>query len=100
MKLVKYFYDSLISLKIISFKNGTDSNYYFYFEGTFLRKAIIRKQNNLMQFNFTVEHNKHTSLEIEQIATQDPKAKDFYQLLRMGKAFFGKFKTLIQIRND
>jgi hypothetical protein len=93
MKLVSYYYDTSNTLRKISFRDGRAGYYYFQFEGPYLRKAEFDKQ--AFSTDFTIEDNSYTLSEIEQRIARYPEKKQFYELLKMGKTFFEKFKTLL-----
>jgi hypothetical protein len=97
IKLVQYFYDNSNVLKKISFRNGREGYYYFYFEGASLRKVRVVKNAGLinLQYFFTNRDNQHTASEIDGVITRHSEQKDSYELLKMGKSFFDKFKTLL-----
>src|SRR5436189_4648952 len=97
MQIFSYFYDNMNKLKKISFRNGRTGYYYFYFEGAYLKKARVIKQDHLinLKYYFTVEDNMCTVSEIERRMTQEPEKKDLYETLKIGKGFFDKFKSLL-----
>lgn len=101
MRLVKYFYNNSNGIKKISFRNGQEGNCYFYFEethqGTFLRKVRVYKNGGFMnlQYYFTSEDNWFTLSEIDQRIISNPERKELYELLKTGKTFLDKFKTLL-----
>jgi hypothetical protein len=92
LKVVYYYYDSLSSVRKVTFRNGREGYYDFYFDGPDLRKA--RRFEAILQPNvkyyFTAEDNKQTDKEIEINTTQNPEKKSFYDIMKMGKAFLEK----------
>jgi len=98
MKLVSYYFDTLNVVHKIIFRNGRDGYSYFYFKGNQLRKASVLKKAGLinMQYYYTAEDNAYLPSAIEQKIKQNPGSKDLYELLKRGKAFLEKFKTLLQ----
>jgi len=95
MKLVFYYYDSSNTLKKISFRNGQEGYYYFYFKGAVLLKARLFKPGGLTnsKYYFSAEENRLTISDIMWRATQDPSKKGLYETLKLGKEFLQKFKT-------
>jgi len=95
LQVVKFLYDSSNVLKKVSFANGRKGTYYFYFEGTYLRKVRVLYQGGLinLQYYFTIQDNWFTFSEIDQRITSNPENKELYELLKTGKDFFYKFKT-------
>jgi len=96
MQLVTYFYDDQ-ALKKISFKNGQEGHYIFYFEGPYLRKIRIIKHAGLIdvQYYYTIEENKASNAQIKQWSQRYPEKIDMYELLNKSNAFQAKFKSLL-----
>ena len=97
MNLVSYYYDSSNVLKKVFSYSRSEGRRYFYFEGIYIRKVRVLKLGDLinLQYYFTDEDNKYAVPEIEQRMTRDIEVKDLYELLKMGKSFLNKFKTLL-----
>jgi len=97
MKLVKYFYDKTNTLRKISYRNGGEGDYYFYFEGTYIRKVRVIKYAGFinLQHYFTKEDNQYSPPEIEKWTTVHPERKESFELLKTGRDFLNKFKSLL-----
>ncbi|HEX7846189.1 MAG TPA: hypothetical protein VF476_10350 [Chitinophagaceae bacterium] len=96
MKTVTYYIDSLNILRRISFRDGRAGSYYFYFDGTHLKKVRVSKPSSTYQtYYYTAEENSYTVLQIEQMETQYVNRKEFYYMLKLARGFKEKLKTLL-----
>lgn len=97
MQLVTWFYDDSNSVKKITFRNGEEGSYSFYFEGPSLRKVnmLKRGQSINLQCYFTDRDNQYAIPEIEQKMAEHPEEWQWYELLKTGKTFLERFKALL-----
>jgi hypothetical protein len=96
MQVVTYFYDDQ-TLRKISFRNGQEGHYFFYFEEPYLRKIRIIRHAGLIdvQYYYTIEENKASNAQIKQWSQRYPEKVDMYELLNKSKEFLAKFKTFL-----
>lgn len=96
VKLVYFYIDSLHVLKKIAFRNGQEGYLYFYFENGNLKKA--RSINNTSRRHFvyyyTNSESNYSLSKIDEKIIEDPDRQNFYESLRLGKAFLVRFTEL------
>jgi hypothetical protein len=94
IRLITYYYDNTNNLKKISYKNGSEGYYYFYFEGIYLRKIRVEKKYGLInaQYYYRIRDNQ-VSDELSKKWADESDNPEFYQLLLKAIELFNKFKS-------
>jgi hypothetical protein len=95
MQIEYYYYDSTNSLKKVYFRNGQGGSYYFWFEGTCLKKARHLRWPSDLKYDFSEEENRSTPSEIERRIASEPEKKQSFETLKMARNFLEKFQTLL-----
>lgn len=97
IRLLTCFYKNSSGIQKIEYRNGREGYYYFYFEGTILRKLRIIKNGGLIniQYYFTPSINIANAELINTFADHNSRNKEYYHLYLLGKDFFYKYKSLL-----
>jgi hypothetical protein len=87
MKLFRYYFDNSRKVKKISYRNGSEGYYNFYFDDHDLRKVHIIKTAGLVNlcYYYSAEDNNGSGYD---------KTSERIDLLNMAKDFIRNFKTL------
>lgn len=97
LEILHFFYDASNVLKRVLYRNGSNGDYYFYFDNSYLKKVRYRQYGNMVDSTcyFTIKDNEYTLAQIEQKIKNAPEQKVFFDLLALSKTFLYKFNMLL-----
>ncbi|HEX2534066.1 MAG TPA: hypothetical protein VHK69_10045 [Chitinophagaceae bacterium] len=94
IKLVTYDYDAA-GLKRIHLAHGIKADYFFYFEGPYLRKVVATKSPLIVTYYyFTINEHEATRDQLEQWGQYSPEEATKYDLLLQSRTFWERFPHL------